>query len=51
MSQVADVLGVPLRTAERQWAYARAWLYAHLRRDDAAFFVMELVPGTDIVRR
>lgn len=26
--------GVPLRTAERQWAYARAWLYARLRNDD-----------------
>ena len=36
MSQVADLLGIPLRTAERQWAYARAWLYAQLRRDDAA---------------
>lgn len=23
----ADVLGIPLRTAERSWAYARAWLY------------------------
>jgi RNA polymerase sigma factor (TIGR02999 family) len=36
MSQVADLLGMPLRTAERQWAYARAWLYAYLRCDDAA---------------
>jgi hypothetical protein len=26
--------GLNLRTAERQWAYARAWLYARLRSDD-----------------
>ena len=27
-------LGLAPRTAERQWAYARAWLYARLRQDD-----------------
>jgi len=27
-------LGLAPRTAERQWAYARAWLYARLRPDD-----------------
>jgi RNA polymerase sigma factor (TIGR02999 family) len=27
MAQAADALGVPLRTAERNWAYARAWLH------------------------
>src|SRR5436190_10480188 len=27
-------LGLTQRTAERQWAYARAWLYARLRQDD-----------------
>jgi RNA polymerase sigma factor (TIGR02999 family) len=27
-------LGLAARTAERQWAYARAWLYARLRQDD-----------------
>jgi RNA polymerase sigma factor (TIGR02999 family) len=26
----ADVLGIPLRTAERAWAYARAWLYRQI---------------------
>jgi RNA polymerase sigma factor (TIGR02999 family) len=26
MPQAAEVLGTPLRTAERNWAYARAWL-------------------------
>jgi RNA polymerase sigma factor (TIGR02999 family) len=26
-------LGLASRTAERQWAYARAWLYARLRQD------------------
>lgn len=26
MPEAAKVLGVPLRTAERNWAYARAWL-------------------------
>lgn len=29
-------LGLAARTAERQWAYARAWLYARLRQDDRA---------------
>jgi RNA polymerase sigma factor (TIGR02999 family) len=31
MPQAAEVLGVSLATAERHWAYARAWLYAALR--------------------
>jgi RNA polymerase sigma factor (TIGR02999 family) len=30
MPQVAEVLGVSLATAERQWAYTRAWLLAEL---------------------
>lgn len=30
----AASLGLAPRTAERQWAYARAWLYACLRQDD-----------------
>jgi RNA polymerase sigma factor (TIGR02999 family) len=34
LKQAADSLGLALRTAERQWAYARAWLYARLRRED-----------------
>jgi RNA polymerase sigma factor (TIGR02999 family) len=29
----AVALGLAPRTAERQWAYARAWLYARLRQD------------------
>jgi RNA polymerase sigma factor (TIGR02999 family) len=31
VSEAAEALGLSLRTAERQWAYARAWLYARLR--------------------
>lgn len=30
MSQVAEILGVSLATAERHWAYAKAWLLAEL---------------------
>jgi RNA polymerase sigma factor (TIGR02999 family) len=33
LKDAAASLGVALRTAERQWAYARAWLYARLRQD------------------
>ncbi len=35
LRETAEAMGLSLRTAERQWAYARAWLYARLRRDDA----------------
>jgi RNA polymerase sigma factor (TIGR02999 family) len=35
LKDAADSLGLALRTAERQWAYARAWLYARVRQDDA----------------
>ncbi len=31
LKDAAVTLGVAPRTAERQWAYARAWLYARLR--------------------
>jgi RNA polymerase sigma factor (TIGR02999 family) len=34
MKDAAVALGLAPRTAERQWAYARAWLYARLRPDD-----------------
>jgi RNA polymerase sigma factor (TIGR02999 family) len=34
LKDAAVSLGLALRTAERQWAYARAWLYARLRPDD-----------------
>ncbi|MBI2512532.1 MAG: sigma-70 family RNA polymerase sigma factor [Opitutae bacterium] len=30
-AQAAELLGVSERTAKRTWAYARAWLYEHLR--------------------
>jgi RNA polymerase sigma factor (TIGR02999 family) len=33
MPEAAAALGVPLRTAERQWAYAKAWLYRRLHSD------------------
>jgi len=34
LKHAAQSLGVAQRTAERQWAYARAWLYDQLRRDE-----------------
>jgi RNA polymerase sigma factor (TIGR02999 family) len=34
LKEAADSLGLALRTAERQWTYARAWLYARLRQED-----------------
>jgi len=30
LGQAAESLGIPRRTADRQWAYARAWLYDRL---------------------
>ena len=30
--QAANILGLPERTAKRSWAYARAWLYEELKR-------------------
>ena len=36
LKDTAASLGLSLRTAERQWAYARAWLYARLRQDDGS---------------
>ena len=30
MAQTADALGLPLRTAERHWTYARIWLHREL---------------------
>jgi RNA polymerase sigma factor (TIGR02999 family) len=35
LPQAADALGISSSTADRQWAYARAWLHAELREDDA----------------
>jgi RNA polymerase sigma factor (TIGR02999 family) len=34
MPEAAEALGVPLRTAERNWAYARAWLHREVSRRD-----------------
>jgi RNA polymerase sigma factor (TIGR02999 family) len=30
--QAAEILGIPRRTADRDWAYARAWLYQEMTR-------------------
>jgi RNA polymerase sigma factor (TIGR02999 family) len=30
--QTAEILGIPRRTADRNWAYARAWLYQEMTR-------------------
>jgi len=34
MPQAAEVLGISLRSAERNWTYARTWLYRQLRAGD-----------------
>jgi RNA polymerase sigma factor (TIGR02999 family) len=34
LTDAAAALGVAQRTAERQWAYARAWLYEALKQSD-----------------
>jgi RNA polymerase sigma factor (TIGR02999 family) len=33
MQQAAEALGMPLRSAERNWTYARTWLQRELSRD------------------
>jgi DNA-directed RNA polymerase specialized sigma24 family protein len=33
--QAADALGISSTTADRYWAYARAWLHAELKKDAA----------------
>lgn len=33
MDESALALGISLRTAERNWAYAKAWLHRHMSRD------------------
>jgi RNA polymerase sigma factor (TIGR02999 family) len=35
LRESAALLGMAPRTAEREWAYARAWLYDRLRRGDS----------------
>ena len=34
LPQAAAVLGISSTTADRHWAYARAWLYNELRREE-----------------
>jgi DNA-directed RNA polymerase specialized sigma24 family protein len=34
--QAAEALGIAPSTADRHWAYARAWLHAELTRDQSA---------------
>jgi RNA polymerase sigma factor (TIGR02999 family) len=36
MPQAADALGIPLRTAERNWTYARTWLHRALAAEPPA---------------
>ena len=36
LRETAETLGMPPRTAQRQWAYARAWLYDRLRLNEAS---------------
>jgi RNA polymerase sigma factor (TIGR02999 family) len=33
MPQVAEAVGQPLRSLERQWTYARSWLHRELSND------------------
>jgi len=35
MEQAAEALGLSLRTTERDWAFARAWLYARINSGEA----------------
>jgi RNA polymerase sigma factor (TIGR02999 family) len=34
MAQAAESLGIPLRTAERNWTYARTWLHRQVTRGE-----------------
>jgi RNA polymerase sigma factor (TIGR02999 family) len=34
MDQAAEILGIGQRTADRTWAYARAWLYKEISKGD-----------------
>jgi len=35
MEQATEILGIPRRTADRNWAYARAWLHKEISKGDA----------------
>ena len=34
LEQVADILGISRRTADRYWAYARAWLHQEITKPE-----------------
>jgi len=34
LDEAAEVLGISRRTAYRYWAFARAWLYEEMTRDE-----------------
>lgn len=36
LEQSAEILGIPRRTADRYWAYARAWLHKEIAKGDTA---------------
>ena len=36
MAQAAESIGIPLRTAERNWTYARTWLHREISRGEPA---------------
>ena len=36
MAEAAESLGIPLRTAERNWTYARTWLRRQVTRGEPA---------------
>jgi hypothetical protein len=35
MPQVAEALGIPLRSAERNWTYAKTWLHRELSKGES----------------
>jgi len=37
MAQAAETLGMSLRSAERNWTYARTWLHRELSQDDSGY--------------
>ena len=36
MAEAAESIGIPLRTAERNWTYARTWLHREVTRGEPA---------------
>jgi hypothetical protein len=41
----AAALGLPRRTADRRWAFARAWLYDRLRSEERCAVVRRIISG------